>query len=397
MPRLTVHAVDQRIADLRTVLDRASESLVELDADVTRQLLEQSTVLRGATAETWHDAAARHADLWRNQLAVEKVFAQITDQRGTRTTPTRAVLVSVDALLEGDCVEMPEDRQRDRPSLMGSQGALVRCSIWAALERMSADYDTVSSYLADVANVWGDCTDRLERLNKEVSDLNSLMQDLGMRPTNQLRAIEQALADAHRVASEDPLSFDPHSIDVLEDRVLQARATVDQAVRGREARTEELADADRAVEACLATVRACRSELDRVAEKVVVRDAARMRLEALVNEIDQLRAERERADLLESHGAVESIRRRGDQIQEELRRLVEEERARTERRDELRGLLGAYRAKAESAGLAENLEVDKSYLAAQDHLFVSPCDLETSERLVTEFSHVIRARAGGTP
>jgi hypothetical protein len=217
-----------------------------------------------------------------------------------------------------------------------------------------------------------------------------------MRPTNQLRNIEDALEDAHRIAGEDPLSFDPHSIDVLDDRVVQARASVDQAVRGREARTEELADADRAVEACLATMQACRSELDLVAEKVVVRDAARMRLGALANEIDQLRAERERADLLESQGAVESIRLRGDQIQEELRHLIEEEQGRTARRDELRGLLGAYRAKAESAGLAENLDVDKAYLAAQDQLYVSPCDLDTSERLVTEFSHVIRARAGST-
>jgi hypothetical protein len=101
--------------------------------------------------------------------------------------------------------------------------------------------------------------------------------------------------------------------------------------------------------------------------------------------------------LLGSQGAIERIRLRGDQIQEELGCLVVEERARTARREELRGLLGAYRAKAESVGLAEHLEVDKAYLAAQNQLYVSPCDLEMSERLVTEFSHVIRARAGGAP
>ena len=58
-------------AQFRAVLDRTTASLVELDADVTRQLLESSTSLRGATAAAWADASRRHADLWRGQFALE--------------------------------------------------------------------------------------------------------------------------------------------------------------------------------------------------------------------------------------------------------------------------------------------------------------------------------------
>lgn len=391
MPRLTVHDVDQRVADLRAVLDRASASLLELDADVTRQLLEQSTVLRGATAEAWRDAAARHAGLWSNQLAIEKVFVRMTEQRGTRKAPSQGVLVCVDELLTGDWVEVPRDPERDRPSLTGSEGAMSRCSIEAALERMNGDYETVSACLTKVANVWADCTDRLERLDKEVSELVVRVQDLGMRPTNQLRSIEDSVADAHGLAREDPLSFDPQSVVVLEERVVRARVTVDQAVRGREVRTEQLADADQVVQACLAAVHAGQAELDAMAEKVVVREDARATVDALANEIVQLRTEQENAAEMGNHLASGRIRLRGEGIQRELGHLLEEERTRAGRRDELRGLLGAYLAKAQAAGLAENLDVDEAYVAALDELYVAPCDLERSERLVSEFGSVISA------
>ena len=45
------------------------------------------------------------------------------------------------------------------------------------------------------------------------------------------------------------------------------------------------------------------------------------------------------------------------------------------RRDELRGLLQAFRDKAASAGLAEHEALDPLYTAARDTLWSAPCDL----------------------
>jgi hypothetical protein len=71
MAKITLREIDRRIEDVRSLLDVTTGRLVELDADVTRQLLESSTSLRGVTAVTWADASSRHAALWRAQFALE--------------------------------------------------------------------------------------------------------------------------------------------------------------------------------------------------------------------------------------------------------------------------------------------------------------------------------------
>jgi hypothetical protein len=218
-----------------------------------------------------------------------------------------------------------------------------------------------------------------------------------MRPTNQLRAIEDELAEARVLALEDPASLTPQSIDALEEHVARARATVDEAIRGREARIRELADADSAVRACRSAVLACRQQLEHLAEKIVVPDVTWAAVEAAAAEIETLHTEQESAAQLGNDATAAGIRRRADSLRAEVGRLAAREGARTERRDELRGLLGAYRAKAVAVGLAEDLEVDEVYEAAQDELYSSPCDLDASEQKVAELRRAIRARSRVKP
>jgi hypothetical protein len=395
--RLTAPDIDRRVADLRALLDRTSASLVELDADVTRQLLERSTVLRGATSESWREAAARHANLWKMQFAIDKVFTQIVEERGTRKTPTPQVLARLDQLLIGPCVEVPDESEPDRRRLIDSDADASRCSIEQALDRMSADYDVVTALLTRVAVVWGDCTERLEQLETQVSELFARVRACGIRPTNQLRVIADEVATACTLAREDPLSLSADSLELLVQRLDRARVTVDGTVRAEEARAIELADADELVQASVAAAQACRDEFEVLAQRVVVRDASRAALDTLANDVEALRTELERARRLDSEGAAATISRRSGSLRIELGRLAESERAWAERREELRGLLRAYRAKANAVGLAEDLEVDAAYLEAQDQLYSSPCDLDAAERLLTEFRHTIRDRTVTTP
>jgi hypothetical protein len=395
--RLTTADIDRRVAELRAVLDRTSASLVELDADVTRQLLDQSTVLHGATSESWRDAAARYANLWMMQFAIDNVFTQVVEERGTRRAPTPQVLAHLDQMLTGACVDAPDASEPDRPRLIDSGGETSRCSIEQALDQMRADYDVVTALLTRVAVVWGECTERLEQIETQVLDLFARVQGCGMRPTNQLRAIADEVATACTVAREDPLSFSANLPERLEERLARARVTVDETVRAEEARAVELADADKGVQACLAATRACRDEFEALAQRVVLRDASRGALDTLANDVEALRTELERARQYDLEGAAAAISRRSGSLRIELGRLAESERAWAERRDELRGLLRAYRAKADAVGLAEDLEVDAAYLETQNELYSSPCDLDAAERLLTEFRHAIRDRTVTTP
>ena len=99
------------------MLDRATGNLVELDADVTRQLLESSTSLRGITAESWADASRRHAELWRGQFALDGVLTQIAETRGTRRSLPQTTLLRLDQLLGTECVELPRPPVAGVPKL----------------------------------------------------------------------------------------------------------------------------------------------------------------------------------------------------------------------------------------------------------------------------------------
>ncbi|HEX8003041.1 MAG TPA: hypothetical protein VF519_10150 [Mycobacteriales bacterium] len=67
------------------------------------------------------------------------------------------------------------------------------------------------------------------------------------------------------------------------------------------------------------------------------------------------------------------------------RAVVAANRAPVERRDELRGLLDAYRAKGLATGRAETPDVEARYDAARAALYTAPCDLDAAERLVHEY------------
>ena len=64
-------------------------------------------------------------------------------------------------------------------------------------------------------------------------------------------------------------------------------------------------------------------------------------------------------------------------------------------RDELRGLLQAFRDKAASAGLAEHEKLDPRYAAARQVLWSAPCDLTSAEHQVDEYVRTINQMMHG--
>jgi hypothetical protein len=63
-------------------------------------------------------------------------------------------------------------------------------------------------------------------------------------------------------------------------------------------------------------------------------------------------------------------------------------------RDELRGLLGAYRTRAARSGRAEDPTLTAPYEAARDLLWSAPCDLVEARRRVEAYQHAVRVAVG---
>jgi hypothetical protein len=390
MTRFSVQAIDRRIGELRSVVDRSTASLVELEADVTRQLLETSPSLRGATAIAWAEASRRHADLWRGQFALEGLLTRIAEARGTRKSVPQVTLLRLDELFDAACIELPRGTADGRPRLTEGPTPTVSMTIDDALAQMSADYDEVAGLVASVAEVWGVHAEQLHELAADVSGLEAQVEEHAIRRPNELPVISRSIADLEMTARDDPLGLDTGAVSELHERVERVRKLVDEATRERQQRRDDLVAAERCIAAGLEAVEACRAQLRRNAEKIVVPDATWTALEGWAGELERLRLESERLRHVGCDGAVDGLRHRAESVLGGVRQLAGSDGAQLEKRDELRGILGAYLAKAQATGLGESRELDALYSAARAALYSAPCDLESAERLVNDFRHAVR-------
>ena len=78
-------------------------------------------------------------------------------------------------------------------------------------------------------------------------------------------------------------------------------------------------------------------------------------------------------------------------ILENARKRVSEVRAPLDKRDELRGLLDAYRARAARHGVAEHPEPSAAHRAAHELLWSAPCDLAAAEQAVRRYQAAVGA------
>lgn len=388
--KITVEMVDQRIDQLRAVLDRTTGNLVALDADMTRQLLESSTSLRGATAASWSDAAGRHADLWRGQLALESALALIAQVRGTKKSLPPTTLLRLDELLGAACVQLPRSPDGAPPRLTEGPMPMLDLTIEDALDVMSKDYDVVAHVVTAVADVWGEPSERLRELAEAMAKLERRLDQLGVRKSNEFQSIARAIEETEEAARNDPLAVDVAAVPGLEARVARLEQSLDGVVREREERSQDLAAAEGSVSAGMAAVDSCRTQLTRSAEKVLVAEETWSALERLAHEFGLLQRDVELARQPGADGACGALVVRGEGLLLDVTRLATSAQAGIEKRDELRGVLTAYQAKAQAIGLTESLELAELYAGAQDVLYSAPCDLALAEQRLALFQRAIR-------
>jgi hypothetical protein len=387
--RLTTADVDERIEAVRAVLDRTTARLVELDADVTRRLLETSSELRGATATAWADAARRHEALWEGQLALERFLERLAGERGTRRSAPQWVLVRLDELLQGPSVELPRPGEGGVLRLTEQTSPTVSCSIVEAFDRMSADFDVVTHLLADVAQAWGETTERLRAVGALLTELEDGIAAQGLRRPNDLDSLIRELRDAEAAVRHDPLALDPGRVTELAARAQRLRDTAEEVDRERRAASEKLVAAEQSIDAGLESLRACRVQVDTLSEKIIVPDSTVAALDQLARDLAHLRQECAQARTLGIGASAEEMRRRSTRLCDEVAGLAMTENNRMVRRDELRGLLAAYRAKSHAIDLAENSEIEGLGQAAEQALYVAPCDVDAAERCVRELQQAI--------
>jgi hypothetical protein len=391
----TATDVDRRIAALRATFERTRANLAELDADVTRRTLGDSTSLEGLTASTWARAEQQCADLWNGQLALDGWLDEVTALRGTRPTPPRAVVARLAELLDGAVVNVAA--AAEGRSLTDGTAPTVSWTVDALVASMSDAYRSVVAVIASVEAVWDGTLRELEALSSAFARLDTPGRFGGQRP-NELARSRRELDSLDRRVRTDPLAVPPGALAPLRKVVERLASEAREEEEATRALAGELDALDASLAACRVAVGEARAEHAGTVPKVAVGDGgdpldgADAELEAVgagLAEARQLAGDRP----VEARRRAHELQARVDRLRAGLDSVGDSEAAGVAERDELRGRLEALWAKACAGDRSEDLGVGRLYEEAREALYTAPCDLARAGALVVAFQQAVRSTA----
>jgi hypothetical protein len=397
-------AATERAAVVLAERDAIQANLLELDGSFARRMLDGAT-LTGQTRDRWSTASAALAALWETFLAYSAVVDRVAALGTGNRRPARKDLPELESLLERGCVQLPAGQvPLARRDLAAASRPPV--TLAAAVGTMRRAFTAVTEVTSAIEAVWAAVEVPLDAAAEELARCRPLVFGLGQELEAEFLAAEADLAAQRAAANADPLA---------QWRPAAGKAGADG--------TADTSAAER--------LRASVTELSaRVAALDRVRRQARQRIDALTAAATAARAARQDAvsawreaaarvgplpplppDLADPPlGGLGTLAARGQwrQLESELGRceadlarfggqtdqLRGSATAAIDQRNELRGLLRAYKAKAARLGAAEDANLAARYDEAYALLWTMPCDLTAAQAAVMTYQRAILATEG---
>ena len=381
--------------------DSIQANLLDLDGSFGKRMLAGAT-LTGESKLRWEAAADDLATLWE----IFNAYAAVVDNAAELVADAGRLsdreLSLVTTWLTGASVELT----RQKP--LGSRGLTETgrsdLTLATAVQEMKRAFASVADMVAAAESVWNATADGLNEIGAQLAAATEQLGDLSDdEATSALAAAEDELGQLRDVLNSDPL-------------------TLWQGGRADTTRLERLG-----MQAAAATAR--------VADLARLRADARLRISAARAAVAAVTAAREQADAARSAAAAKIAKDclpppppeaadldvrlatlgklvaagRWARLAAELDAIDAEAAAATQRyhdaeraaatllakREELRGLLDAYQAKAVRLGAAEDTELAMRHQHAHDLLWTAPCDLAVAAAAVTHYQLGILALSGG--
>jgi len=366
--------------------DSIQANLLDLDGSFGKRLLAGAT-LTGTTRQRWESAAGTLAALWILYQAYSAVIDRAAEALAKR--PGQKELAQITALLTGPSVEVDRGpaplARRDLADAGREQLTLA-----TARARMRGAFTKVTEVVSAAEQAWNDVAGTLDAAARDLSGIDALGdQDLG-REGAEVRA---ELDRLRGLLNTDPLGdkVNPAAANRLRDRAAAVAARSADLARLRDGAQQRIA----AVTAAAAAAHAAREDAA----------AACARAAAKITAVPAVPADR--TDLSARIAALDSLLAAGrwtrlsselDLLERELASATSDFRD-TERtvagllgrRDELRGLLDAYKAKAGRLGAAEDPGLAARYDQARELLWTAPCDLNAAADAVSNFQQAVLA------
>ena len=374
------------VAAARDERDSIQANLLDLDGSFGKRLLAGAT-LTGTTRQQWESAAGTLAALWNLYEAYSAVIDRAAEALAKR--PGQKELAQITALLTGPSVEVDRGpaplARRDLADAGREQLTLA-----TARARMRGAFTKVTEVVSAAEQAWNDVAGTLDAAARDLSGIDALGdQDLG----REVAEVQAELDRLRGLLNTDPLGdkVNPAAANRLRDRAAAVAARSADLARLRDGAQQRIA----AITAAEAAAHAAREDAA----------AACARAAAKITAVPAVPADR--TDLTARIAALDSLLAAGrwtrlsselDLLERELASATTDFRD-TERavagllgrRDELRGLLDAYKAKAGRLGAAEDPGLDARYDQARELLWTAPCDLNAAADAVSNFQQAVLA------
>ncbi len=374
--------------------DAIQANLLELDSSFGKQLL-TGAELTGETRRRWDATVATLAILWQVYEAYSAVVDQAADAVTRHLGPRE--LTALTALLTGRSVRLAAGPAPLAGRDLADPGR-EDLTLATAVARMRGAFSSVTEVVSAAEHVWTEVAGRLDSAGAELARVTPLAAALGDEAlAGNLAAAQGELAAMRDTLNSDPLALwqggavDTSGADRLRERIAVAVARADELIRLRD-------EARQRVDGARAAATAARSARDD-AVAAWQQAAAKIAAGALPPppaELADLSARLAGLGPLLDAGRWPRLASELDLLDRELTaataRFHEAERASVAalaKRDELRGLLGAYKAKAARLGAVEDAALAERYDRARDLLWTAPCDLTAAEAAVAGYQQAV--------
>jgi len=369
---MTVEELDRAVGQLAGALTQIRDDLVDVELDPSRALLDQSD-LEGLTAERWAVASAMLSQLWEWHRLVDAFLERVAKLRGTRARLRSHQIVELSELVERPSITYVNHDGSTRSQKIALAPA-------ALVQRMAADLREAKAVLAQIDSAWDTLGPRLRAIGEVIAATCELCGQLGEPEPDDFEPARQELTALGRRLAKDPLSVRPEDVDALAASAAGARAKLAAIAGLKDHIGEQLADARE----LLGELRLAVNDADAAHAAVVVKIATppmRAPLSIAGSEAQFEQAvELAEADAWgQAWRALAEWTTRAKSLLAQARRIGADSRALIAARDELRGRLVGYEAKARRLGLIEDPDVLRAFECAQKALYTAPTDLEAAE------------------
>jgi len=380
--------------------DAIQANLLDLDASFGKRLLDGAK-LTGETQRRWEKVSADLTSLWETFHAYSAVVDSAAGLAASIGRSSAEKLAEITGLLTGPSVQLarPAAPLGQRELTAGSTASATMAS---AVAGMKQAYTRASEVCAAAEAIWTEIADGLQQAGSDLDQASQQAAGLADPELASALAVAQDnLGQLRGTLNSDPLALGPAgrpgspgsvALTSLRAQVASAVARAAELDGLRTNGVRRISAVDALVTAARGAWQDAEAARHRAAVRLTGADPAPLTdpadLERRLAAVRDLQASGRWTRLAAELGDLEKDAAATERSYREAERAAT---AGLQERNELRGLLDAYQAKAAALGAAESAELTALYSTAKDALWVAPCDLAAASAAVTSYQQAVLA------